>query len=138
MTIQANFGGNAVDVTQATGQDGQGGSGDGSGQISLERQGVSRFRLNLRSFRLIDNEQGVASASGQATINRGADGKVKLSGALTIDKATIAPRLPGGATVVSMDVIEKNMPPERIAAERLQASSRGGGAGGGGPGVRFG
>ncbi|HKR87352.1 MAG TPA: translocation/assembly module TamB domain-containing protein [Phenylobacterium sp.] len=123
MTIQANFARTGVDVTQATGEDGQGGSVSGSGKISLERQGVSSFRLNLHGFRLIDNEQGVASASGQATINRGADGKVKLSGALTIDKATIAPRLPGGTSVVTMDVVEKNRPPELVAAERATTTA---------------
>lgn len=129
LAIQANFASNAVDVTQADGQDGHGGSVSGAGRISLERQGVSSFRLDLHGFRLIDNEQGEASASGQATINRGADGKVKLSGALTIDRATIAPRLPGGSTVVNMDVVEKNMPPERIAAEKLQATSSNTGGG---------
>ena len=40
-----------------------GGSVSGSGRISLERQGVSSFRLDLHGFRLIDNEQGVASAT---------------------------------------------------------------------------
>ena len=128
LAIQANFARSAVDVTQATGVDGHDGSVSGSGRISLERQGVSSFRLDLHGFRLIDNEQGEASASGQATINRDADGKVKLSGALTIDKATIAPRLPGGTSVVSMDVIEKNRPPELIATE--QAPTPGGGGGG--------
>ena len=123
LAIKANFARNAVDVTQASGVDGHNGSVSGSGRISLERQGVSSFRLDLRGFRLIDNEQAQASASGQATINRDADGKVKLSGALTIDQATIAPRLTGGTSVVAMDVIEKNRPAEQIAAEQVAQTS---------------
>jgi translocation and assembly module TamB len=132
VAIQAGFAHDAVDVTQASGVDGQGGSAQGSGRISLERQGVSSFRLDLRGFRLIDNEQGTASATGKATINRDANGQVKLSGALTIDRADIAPRLPSGSNVVAMEVVEKNLPPELIAEERGAPPSSGGGGGGGG------
>jgi translocation and assembly module TamB len=131
LAIQAGFKGDGIDVTQASGVDGRGGSVQGSGRISLERQGVSSFRLDLHGFRLIDNEQAVASATGQATLNRDAEGKVKLSGALTIDRADIAPRLPSGSSVVNMDVTEKNLPPEQVAAERAAATSRATGAGGG-------
>jgi translocation and assembly module TamB len=121
LAIQASFAEQAVDVTQASGVDGHGGTVSGSGRISLARAGVSSFRLDLHHFRLIDNEQATASASGQATINRAANGQVKLTGALTIDRADIAARLPGGSDVVTMDVIEKNRPPELIAAEANQA-----------------
>lgn len=117
VVIDADFNHDAIDVNQASGVDGRGGSVSGSGRISLERQGVSSFRLDLRRFRLIDNELATASASGQATINRDAAGKVKLAGALTIDRADVSPRLPTGTTVVSMDVIEKNRPPSMITAE---------------------
>jgi translocation and assembly module TamB len=127
LTVQANFAHDAINVTQASGVDGHNGSVSGSGQISLERQGVSSFKLDLRGFRLIDNELAQASASGQATINRDAEGKVKLAGALTIDQATISPKLPGGASVVSMDVIEKNRPPEMIAVEQATAPPPSGG-----------
>jgi translocation and assembly module TamB len=89
---------------------------NGAGRISLERQGVSSFRLDLKAFRLIDNEQATASATGQATIDRAANGKVRLSGALTIDQANVAARLPTPSGVVAMDVIEKNRPPEMAAA----------------------
>jgi translocation and assembly module TamB len=129
MTMKANFARNAVDVTQANAVDGHDGSVTGSGRISLEREGVSSFRLDLRRFRLIDNEQGTASASGQVTMNRAADGKVTLAGALTIDRADIAPHVPSGASVVSMDVIEKNRPPELIAREPVSTASRDGSAG---------
>jgi len=133
VVIQAAFARNAVDVTQATGVDGHGGSLSGAGRVSLEPQGVSSFRLDLRDFRLIDNELATASATGEATINRAADGKVKLSGALTIDRADVAPQLPNGSSVVSMEVIEKNRPAALIAAEAVSNSSRArpGGAGGG-------
>src|SRR6185437_13877864 len=46
------------------------------------------------------------------TIDRAADGKVRLSGALTIDQANLNARLPNPSGVVTMDVIEKNRPPE--------------------------
>ena len=130
VAIKADFARSAIDVTQASGVDGHGGSASGAGRISLERQGVSSFRLDLHGFRLIDNEQATASATGQATINRDAKGQVKLSGALTIDRADIAPRLPNGSSVVSMDVIEKNRPPELIAAEPAVVSSGDARAGG--------
>lgn len=112
VSLKAGFAQNNVDVTQASGVDGHGGSVTGSGRISLLRDGVSSFRLDLKGFRLIDNEHATASASGQATINRAADGKVKLTGALTIDRANVATILPTPSGVVAMDVVEKNRPPE--------------------------
>lgn len=121
VVVDVAFNHDAIDVTQASGVDGRGGSVAGSGRISLERQGVSSFKLDLRRFRLIDNELATASASGQATLNRDAAGKVKLAGALTIDRADVSPRLPTGTTVVSMDVIEKNRPPAMIASEPTAA-----------------
>ncbi|CAN7185625.1 translocation/assembly module TamB domain-containing protein [Phenylobacterium sp. LjRoot225] len=131
VAIKAAFARSAVDVTEARGVDGHGGSVSAAGRVSLERQGVSSFRLDLHGFRLIDNEQATASATGQATINRDANGQVKLSGALSIDRADIAPRLPNSSTVVSMDVIEKNRPAELIATEPVPAARVGVGGGGG-------
>jgi translocation and assembly module TamB len=122
VAIQAAFVHNAVDVTQAAGVDSHGGSVAGAGRISLERQGLSSFRLDLHGFRLIDNEYGTASATGQATINRDANGKVKLAGVLAIDRADIAPHLPSGSDVVAMDVVETNLPPELIAREAPPAA----------------
>jgi translocation and assembly module TamB len=123
VAIQAAFARNAVDVTQATGVDGHGGAVAGSGRISLERAGLSSFRLDLHGFRLIDNEYGTASATGQATINRDAQGHVTLAGALNIDRADFAPHLPSGSNVVSMDVVETNQPPELIAREAPPSAS---------------
>ncbi len=120
VALSAAFAQNTINVTQASGVDGHGGSAAGSGRISLLQDGASTFRLDLKSFRLIDNEQAVASASGQATIDRGADGKVRLAGALTIDRADVAPDLPIPSGVVAMDVIERNRPPELAPALRPQ------------------
>ena len=103
-------------VTICPGVDGHGGSVMGSGRISLLRDGASSFRLDLKGFRLIDNDIATASASGQATINRAADGKVKLAGALTLDRADVAARLPTPSGVVAMDVVEKNRPSARSSA----------------------
>lgn len=128
VSLRAGFEQGAVNVSQATGVDGHGGSVTGQGQISLEPNGVSSFRLNLKAFRLIDNEMATASATGQATIARAADGKVKLSGDLRIDQANIAARLPTPSGVVPLDVVEKNRPPE--LAPVLAAQAPGSGVGG--------
>lgn len=116
VSLRADFAQSAVNVTRATGVDAQGGSVAGAGRISLARNGVSSFRLNLDSFRLIDNDQATADASGPVTIDRGADGRVRLSGDLTINRADVAARLPTPSGVVVMDVVERNRPPELVAS----------------------
>jgi len=110
VVLRAGLSSSAIDVTQATGSDGRGGTLGGAGRISLLRDGVSSFRLDLKGFRLIDNEQATASATGQATIDRTADGKVRLSGALAIDRADVAAEPPTPTGVVAMDVVERNRP----------------------------
>ncbi|HZZ68317.1 MAG TPA: translocation/assembly module TamB domain-containing protein [Phenylobacterium sp.] len=110
VALTAGFAQDAVSITQASGVDGHGGSVAGTGRISLVRDGVSSFRLDLKGFRLIDNDLATASATGQATVNRTADGKVRLAGALTIDRADVAARVPTPSGVVVMDVVEKNRP----------------------------
>jgi translocation and assembly module TamB len=116
VSLKADFAQETVNVTEASGVDGHSGSVSGSGRISLLRDGVSSFKLDLRDFRLIDNDLATAAATGQATIDRGADGKVRLSGALTIDRADVAADLPIPSGVVPMDVVEKNRPPELVAS----------------------
>jgi translocation and assembly module TamB len=81
---------NAIDVSQVSAGDGQGGTMAGSGRISLARGGLGSFKLDLKGFRVIDNELASATASGQTTVNRGADGKVKMAGALVIDRADVS------------------------------------------------
>lgn len=112
VALKATFDQGAVNVTDARGADGRGGQLNGQGRISLLPDGISSFRLDLKGFRLIDNETATATATGQATINRAADGKVKLTGDLTIDRADVAadPLVPTG--VVAMDVREVNRPDE--------------------------
>ncbi len=112
VALKADFARDAINITQASGVDGRGGALAGTGQISLAREGASSFRLDLKGFRLIDNGLATASATGQVTIDRAANGKGRLSGALTIDRADVAARLPTPSGVVAMDVVEKNRPPE--------------------------
>lgn len=126
VSLHATFADNAVDVRQASGVDGHGGSVNGSGRISLQRAGASSFRLDLKGFRLIDNDLATATATGAATVARDASGKVKLSGNLTIDQANVAAKLPSPSGVVVMDVVEKNRPPELSAT--LPPPPSGGGA----------
>ena len=109
--LSARLDQNAIDVSQFTGQDGAAGSVSGSGRISLQRAGASSFRLDLNRFRLIDNDIATAVASGQATISRGADGAVKLTGALAIDRADVAANPPVPSGVTPMDVTEINRTP---------------------------
>jgi translocation and assembly module TamB len=109
--LSAQLDQSAIDVSQFTGQDGASGSVSGSGRISLERAGASSFRLDLNRFRLIDNDIATAVASGQATISRGADGAVKLTGALSIDRADVAANPPIPSGVTPMDVTEINRTP---------------------------
>jgi len=111
VSLAAQLDQNAIDVSQFTGKDGASGQVSGSGRVSLQRAGASSFHLDLTRFRLIDNDLATAIASGQATISRGADGAVKLTGALSIDRADVAanPLAPSGVT--SMDVTEINRQP---------------------------
>lgn len=116
LSVVAVLSDNAIDVSRFSGSDGRGGrivGGDrgqlsGGGRISLLRDGVSTFRVNLKDFKLVENDTMMAIASGDTTINRAADGKVQVSGALTIDRATIAANPPTPRGVVPMDVVEIN------------------------------
>ena len=110
VALKADFARDEVSVIQATAVDGHGGSVSGAGSISLAPEGASNFRLDLKDFRLIDNDMATASATGQATIDRAANGKARLSGALTIDRADVAARVPTPSGVVTMDVVERNRP----------------------------
>ncbi|THD58461.1 MAG: translocation/assembly module TamB [Phenylobacterium sp.] len=116
VALTADFARDAVTVTQMTGVDGRGGSVAGTGTISLAREGASSLRLDLKGFRLIDNDLATASATGQATIDRAANGKVRLSGTLRIDRADVAARLPTPSGVVEMDVVEKHRPADLPAS----------------------
>ena len=110
VTLAATLQDNSIDVTQFAGRDIGHGTLDGSGRVNLAREGASSFQLDLRGFRLIDNDVGQATASGLITVNRAADGKVQLSGDLKIDRAQLAPNPPVPSGVVPMDVIEVHRP----------------------------
>ncbi|PTT06329.1 translocation/assembly module TamB domain-containing protein [Caulobacter sp. HMWF025] len=127
MTLRLALADNAIDVSQATGEDGKGGTVFGGGRISLNRDGISGFKLELRNFQLIDNDLASASATGQATINRSADGKIKLTGALVLDRADVSAQSKTPAGVVSLDVVERNRPPELDQGVQPRRASPGGG-----------
>ena len=116
VALRAVFDRDAVNITDATGVDGHGGALSGAGTINLEHGGASSFRMDVKGFRLIDNDMAVVSATGRATIDRSADGKTRLAGALTIDRADVAARVPTPSGVVLMDVVEKNRPAELPSA----------------------
>lgn len=127
LNVAAVFSERVIDVSRAQGVDGSGGRVDGSGQISLYRGGVSGFRLRLNGFRLIDNDIAQADASGEVTINRSAEGKVRLSGDLRVDEAEVAADPPTPSGVVTIDVVERNRPLELDLRQnlRLQPQRRG-------------
>ncbi len=102
-----------ITLQSLTAKDEKTGTIDGSGTISLERGGGSNLKLNFRKFRLIDNDDLQATASGQATFTRGADGKVKVEGALDVDRAEINAQAKLRPSVVSIDVIERGLPEQK-------------------------
>ena len=73
-------------------------------RVSLLRGGASGFRIALKGFRLIDNSLGQATASGTVNVDRAADGKVRLGGALIVDRAQISPKATAPSGVVPMAV----------------------------------
>ncbi len=117
LQVASTFDHTVVSIGQFSGVDARGGSLGGQGRISLERGGGSTFTLIAKRFQLIDNDIGRASASGQATLTRDADGKARLSGALTIDRAEFAANPPVPTGVVPMEVVELN-PPQKEGAEK--------------------
>ncbi|PZQ57801.1 MAG: autotransporter, partial [Phenylobacterium zucineum] len=127
VALKASFTEDVVNVTEARGVDGHGGTVNGQGQMSLERDGVSSFRLNLSRFRLIDNEMATASASGQATIRRASDGKATIAGDLAIDEAEVAADPPTPTGVVAMDVREINRPEDLVSSVPPRVVRRGDG-----------
>jgi translocation and assembly module TamB len=110
LAVHANLEGDVVDVTSLAASDGGRGSMSGSGRLSLVRNGASSLRLGLKGFRLFDTAIGQATASGSVDVDRAADGKVRLGGALTIDRALISPNPPTPSGVVPMEVKEVHRP----------------------------
>ncbi|HWD68421.1 MAG TPA: translocation/assembly module TamB domain-containing protein [Caulobacteraceae bacterium] len=112
VTLRAALAGNAIDVSQFTAVDGAKGRISGSGRANLARDGVSSFRADLTGFRLIDTDLARATASGPLTIDRAADGKVRIVGTLTLDDAQVSPNPPQASGVTPMDVVEIHRPDE--------------------------
>ena len=110
VTLRAAFMEGGIDVSQFGASDGAKGSVAGAGRIDLRRDGASSFKLDLNAFRLLDNEIGQATASGTVAVNRAADGKVKLTGTLVLNRAQIAPNPPTPSGVVPMEVVEIHKP----------------------------
>ncbi len=106
LVVMTAFNQTLVTVSQFSGADTRGGTLTGQGRVSLERAGGSTFTLNAKRFQLIDNDIGRASASGAVTVTRDADGKARLAGALTIDRADFTVNTPVPTGVVPMDVVE--------------------------------
>ena len=102
----------AIQIDRATGADGQGGTLSGSGVIALQDGAPSSFRLDLLNFRVIDNDLATATASGQASMTRAADGRVTLKGGLTINRADVTAAAPTPTGVTPLAVTEINRPVE--------------------------
>ena len=124
LTVRAALAERVIDVSQASAVDGEGGRVQGSGRISLYRGGVSGFQLRLDGFRLIENDLATADASGTVTINRNAEGKVRLAGDLTVDEAEVAADPPTPSGVVRMDVVERNRPLELDVRQNIRRDQR--------------
>lgn len=110
LTLNAAFDQTVVTVSRFAGADSRGGSLTGEGRVSLDRGGGSTFTLTAKRFQLIDNDIGRASASGAVTVTRDAQGKARLAGALTIDRADFAANTPVPTGVVPMEVVELHAP----------------------------
>ena len=112
VTVRSRLSETAIQIDRATGADGQGGTLSGSGVISLQEGAASSFRLDLLNFRVIDNDLATATASGQASMTRAADGRVTLKGGLTINRADVTAAAPTPTGVTPLAVTEINRPVE--------------------------
>jgi translocation and assembly module TamB len=110
LTLGAALNTDAVSLERFLATDGQKGKVTGAGQVSLARGGGGNLTLDLTAFRLIDNDTAQADASGRVKVDRGADGKAKITGKLDLVKGEINAAARTGPNIVAMDVIEKNKP----------------------------
>ncbi len=113
LTAQAVFDRNAAVIRQFTANDGRSGdagSVSGEGRFELRSGGSSSFTLQLTRFEVIDNDLATARASGPIRLERAPDGRLKITGDLTVNRAEIAPNPPTPSGVVLMDVVEINRP----------------------------
>jgi translocation and assembly module TamB len=116
LTLNADLGRDLVTVSNVSAKDGKDGTVTGGGTLSLDRGGASSFKLQFTRFRLVDNDTLTATGTGEATVTRGADGKAKLVGELSIDRAEVNAETKLRPGVVSMAVVERNRP-ERMETQ---------------------
>jgi translocation and assembly module TamB len=121
VALSADLSQSGVDLRTASAGDGAGGKISGSGRFDLRKGAASSLTLDMTAFKLIDNQLGDASASGRTVLSRDADGRLKLTGALTLDRADLSAVAPTPSGVVALDVIERNRPPDLIGANRRAA-----------------
>jgi translocation and assembly module TamB len=124
LTMNAELQRESITIGAFSAKDEKGGAITGSGSVSLQRGGGSNLKLDLQRFRLIDNDDAEATATGQVALTRGADGKVKIAGALSLDRAQINAEARLRPSVVSMDVVERNVP-ERTKVQLRPEQARG-------------
>ena len=110
LTLRTAFDDTTAVIETFSANDGAGGTVSGQGRVGLRQGSGSTARLDLRRFRVIDNEIAEARASGPITIVRGQDGNIQLTGQINVDEAKIEPEVPGATGIVSMDVVEINRP----------------------------
>lgn len=118
LALHAEASADQVSVKSLSANDGSGGTVSGQGLVGLGRDAPSSLTLALKRFKLIDNELVEASATGTATIIRAADGRATATGDLIIDQAEVVGDARTTASVVSLDVIERNRPVAKQAVEK--------------------
>jgi translocation and assembly module TamB len=114
-----------ITLQSLSARDEKSGTVDGSGTIGLDRGGASNLKLNFHRFRLIDTDDLQATASGQATFVRGADGKVRIQGVLDIDRAEINAQAKLRPSVVTMDVVERGLSDQARVSQLRPAKPNG-------------
>jgi translocation and assembly module TamB len=110
VTLASRFNDSQAVIERFQATDGLKGEVSGSGDLGLRQGSPSTLQLELTRFRVIDNDIAQARANGRLTAVRGADGNIRLTGAVNIDEAEISPELPGSNGIVKMDVVEINRP----------------------------
>ncbi len=110
VTLASRFDDTTALIQTFTATDESGGEVSGDGRIGLRQGSGSSFELALNRFRIIDNDIAEARASGPLTVVRAADGKIQLTGEISIDEARIEANPPGSTGIVGMDVVEINRP----------------------------
>src|SRR5690606_22231899 len=110
VTLASRFNDSQAVIERFQATDGLKGEVSGSGDLGLRQGSPSTLQLELTRFRVIDNDIAQARANGRLTAVRGADGNIRLTGAVNIDEAESSPELPGSNGIVKMDVVEINRP----------------------------